>query len=187
MKPTKRIYTADGFRFDSREEQDFYYFLQEAVGSGMISAWSYHPQTIELAPKVTYFETVQMKTKSKEVERHLLNGCEYTPDFTMMLTAPRSYLLRPFFYGPELVWIDVKGKFSQHNDDVKFSLLQKWLYQKKKIYVHKLIPQKFFEQTFVPKRAAYNQNGSVRACYANCRTRNRFLSDNADIFTKGVL
>ena len=174
----KAVYAADGFKFDSRDELDFYCFIAEAAESGMISAWSYHPQTIELAPKVTYTETVQLKTKTKTVERLLLNGCCYTPDFTILLTGPRSWMLRPNFRtDKDLIWIDVKGSFSIHNDDVKFSLLQKWLYQRKKIYVHKIIVRKFFEAVFVPKRAAWNHNGTRRAAYAHCRMRNDFLTE----------
>ena len=144
----------------------------------MIGAWSYHPQTIELSPKVTYFEQIRMKTKTKTVEHVLLNPCSYTPDFTLMLHGPRSWLLRPYFRSrSELIWIDVKGAFSIHNDDVKFSLIQKWLYQRKKIYVQKIRTAEFFEQTFVPKRAAFNRNGTRRACYAHCRTFNDFLTE----------
>ena len=178
----KKIYAADGFRFDSREEMDFYFFIMEGYGSGMISAWGYHPQTITLAPKVTYQETIRTKTKEKQVERHLLNGCSYTPDFTIMLGGPRSWMLRKLFYGSDLIWVDVKGTYQQHNDDVKFSLIQKWVYQKKKIYINKIIPQKLFEAAFVPKRAAYNHNGTRRTCYAACRTRNEFLQQHENMF-----
>ena len=182
QKP-KPIYAADGFRFDSRDELDFYYFIAEAADNGMISGWSYHPQTIELAPKVTYTETVQLKTKTKTVERLLLNGCSYTPDFTLLLTGPRSWMIRDqFLTDKDLIWIDVKGSFSIHNDDVKFSLIQKWLYQRKKIYVHKIIVRKFFEAVFVPKRAAWNKNGTRRAGYAHCRMRRDFLNEKSGLF-----
>ena len=73
--------------------------------------------------------------------------------------------------------VEVKGSFSIHNDDVKFSLIQKWLYQRKKIYVHKIIVRKFFEAVFVPKRAAWNHNGTRRAAYAHCRMRQDFLAE----------
>ena len=181
QKKEKPVYAADGFRFDSRDEMDFYFFIAEAAASGMIGAWSYHPQTIELSPKVTYFEQIRMKTKTKTVEHVLLNPCSYTPDFTLMLHGPRSWLLRPYFRSrSELIWIDVKGAFSIHNDDVKFSLIKKWLYQRKKIYVQKIKTADFFEQTFVPRRAAFNRNGSRRAAYAHCRTRIEFLEEKND-------
>lgn len=175
------VYEADGYHFDSREEMDFYFWLAECRSAGLVGAWSYHPRTFELSPKVTYTTTVTLKTKTVQKENHLLHPCVYTPDFSFMLTAPRSWLLTPHFHGQPLAWVDVKGAFSIHNDDVKFSVVQKWLYQRYKVYINKIVPQKLFEVTFVPRRAAYTTRGALRTCYTSCRTLSAFLAQNPSI------
>lgn len=166
----KREYKADGKIFASSEEIDFYYWLLEAQEAGIIRSFSYQPRTFELAADVTYTETVTLKTKTKEVTRKLLNGAEYTPDFLFLVEARFLPLLKPALHIPETlaVWIDVKGAWSQFNDDVKFSLLRKWTYDKYLVYVNKVIPVDFFEKTFVPDRAAYGKSGKALTRYLNC-------------------
>ncbi len=182
-KPKQR-HLADGREFVSQEELHFYFWCADALAAGIVSAWSYQPRTFELAPKVTVPETVQMKTKTKTVEHFLLNPCSYTPDF-LLVPGPRWHLVAKSLYSADGkgFWIDVKGKFGgQYGDDVKFSLLQKWLYDKWRIYVNKVIPVNFFEKTFVPGRAAIGKSGRERTCYLNCRTLPQLLNSGQGLF-----
>ena len=178
LATSRSCYQADGRNFDSREEIDFYYWLLEARSAGLIRAWSYQPHTFELAPKVTVKREIILKTKTKIEESHLLHPCVYTPDFAL-IPGDRFHLISPYFHrNRESAWIDVKGTYSLHNDAVKFSLLQKWMFQKFGVYVNKIIPVTLFEKTFVPRRSAYNKNGTLRSCYTNCRTLSAFLNHN---------
>ena len=123
-----------------------------------------------------------MKTKVKTVERHLLNDCRYTPDF-LLLPGERWHLVGKALYGTGGgFWIDVKGTFAgQYNDGVKFSLLQKWTYDKWRVYINKVIPVHFFEATFVPHRALTGRSGRPRVCYLSCRTLPELLNTSSTL------
>lgn len=178
----KKEYRMDGRLFASREEIDFYLWCEEAKTAGIIARWSYQPRTFELAPAVKIPEQVRMKTKVKTVERHLLNDCRYTPDF-LLLPGERWHLVGKTLYGTGgSIWIDVKGTFAgQYNDGVKFSLLQKWTYDKWRVYINKVIPVHFFEATFVPHRALTGRSGRPRVCYLSCRTLPEFLNTSSTL------
>ena len=151
----------------SKEEFEFLWWLIEGTKAGLIEPdWKYHPKTFTLAESqyVTQTTTKQLKTKVKVTtkEKSILQGVEYTPDFTLKVT-PRFYEVFPnmvnYFMKPEkdgTIWIDTKGGFSgpHNNSAITFPIKQKWLYQKTGIYVQKLIPKTFFKKNWVPLEAA---------------------------------
>ena len=47
--------------------------------------------------------------------------------------------------------IDTKGTFASNDGGRSFSINQKWVYAKYKVYVHKLVPKVFFEKFGVPE------------------------------------
>ncbi len=170
IKKEKPVHEADGIRFDSREELEFYYWLLILQYYGMISGFVYHPQSFELAAKQTYTVEVRNRRGVKQVEKHLLNNCEYTPDFKVVPGNGFDTLKIGWHTGADgNYWIDVKGNFSIHNDARYFSVMQKWMYCKFDIYINKVIPQDLFKKTFVPRKAAFNRDGSRRKCYYGCR------------------
>ena len=69
-----------GRTFDSRREADRYLVLREAELRGEISDLECQP-TWELVPHQYATEIVQLKTKTKEVQRLVERKIEYTADF----------------------------------------------------------------------------------------------------------
>lgn len=161
----------NGIEFDSNEEVEFYQWLEEAKEAKLISDFKFHPKTFTLAPAAVFHVRQQLPTKTKIVSRHLLQDCCYTPDF-MFTATPDLQRVDHRLFSPDNTeyWIDVKGKFSIHNDEAKFSVIKKWMYQRYEIFINKVIPVEFFEKTFVPRQATRTkQTGKLRSCYVHCR------------------
>lgn len=161
--------------YDSAEEAEFDAWCQEAVQLGLASKVTYHPPSLELAPRQTYEKVVHMKTKTKRVDAFLLHPHSYTADFTLDLTEVGKVFLhgRGLLYTchiDDIMWIDVKGGFSPYHDEKQFVINQKWVYDKFEVYVHKVIPRKWFLKTWVPKMARTSpKKGKLRNCYAKCK------------------
>jgi len=174
--------------YRSDEEFDFVLWLEEAEEHGLISGWTYEPRSFKLFDKQTYLETVQLKTKTKPVERHLHAEAHYTPDFAITLTKhglvllfdvfKASYLTIPIYLramNVPQIWIDVKGSFDPHQNDTKnFSMVQKVMYNKHGIWVAKIIPfykkkvkgkesvaKGLFAETFAPKCLRWMKNRKI--------------------------
>jgi len=155
--------------YASVEEQYFHWYLQELIDAGYIEKIKYQPKPFILSDKVSVTFTEQLKTKTKEVSRSLMKGHQYTADFMIIWTSkgwekfwinsvrgrnnPLSY---PFVL--DQMWIhnrsiiDVKGTFNRDESWTKFSIAQKWVWQKYSLYVQKIIPEKLFKATFTPQR-----------------------------------
>jgi hypothetical protein len=165
----KKQYKADGILFDSYEEIHFYHWLQEARSAGMISAYSYHPRSFELAPPASVYVKKQLATKNKIVQKTLLQKVSYTPDFLLVATPMLQRVDHQLFSHNQSYWIDVKGTFGPYNDDAKFSVIRKWVWDKYGIFINKVVPLKFFEKTWVPRRAARTKTGKQSARYIHCK------------------
>lgn len=150
--------------FNSEEEWQYHHWLIEAENIDLITGWAYEPRTFELSKKQTYPELKVLKTKTKTVHKHLLNGHVYTPDF--MFALNREHDLAPMIIKQlkvsqdGLYWIDVKGMYSKFDGGRSFSINQKWLYSKHKIYANKLIPVKFFKALWVPEAIIYGKKNT---------------------------
>ena len=176
----------DAFRSD--EEFDFYHWLEEAKEHGLISGWEYEPKSFLMLDKKTYTETVELKTKTKVVQRHLHAEASYTPDFRFTLTLLGRVVLFDAFKASILtipgylrhtgtidVWVDVKGNFNPHQNDGRFfSLVRKVMYEKHDIWVAKVIPffkkkkkgkestpHGLFAETFAPRSRRWLKNRKV--------------------------
>lgn len=150
MKPVK---------FDSPEEEMFYSWCVEAKELGVIEHFEYQPISIQVFDKVHYQHKKQLKTKVKIEKRIALNGLSYTPDFLIRgdlskFHTPTDKIIWPYTLpiGHQIThyYIDIKGSFSQHNDAVKFSIMQKIIYHQKGIYINKIVPEKFFLNSWLP-------------------------------------
>lgn len=119
------------------------------------------------------------KRKLKSKDYHLLRGLSYTPDFkivwnekargifyflkgdTIYDTPITKYLKTRFLghkkNGEHVTIIEIKGTFAaRHNStNIKFPLLQKFMYHYHNIYVNKIMPlhkkKGLFAKTFTPK------------------------------------
>jgi len=176
MKKQKPVYK--GVEFDSREEIEFYMWLDEAANHGLIfDGFTYQPMPYELSSKRTRLEVKQLKTKTKKVEKHLLHPHKYTADFQFRLTM-KGERLNIFIADRStgLVVVDVKGGFNQHGGDREFSINQKWVFDKYGVYVNKVVPEKLFEASWCPVEARLTEKTrQVKKKYENCRTIEEFL------------
>jgi hypothetical protein len=175
----------------SDEEFAMVLWLQEAVRHNLIESWEYEPRAFELFQKQTFIEEVQMKTKSKQVERHLHQAETYTPDFYLKLTESGKKLLYGFFKASLLssysgacgeVWIDVKGSYNPYQNDQRyFSIVRKAFYQNCGIWVAKVIPfasakKGLFVETFAPEAMRWMKNGKqLNRIGRSCRSIEEFM------------
>jgi hypothetical protein len=171
MKKVKIKPKYNGLEFDSPEEIEFYQWLEEAKEEGMIVNFRPHPENFELIPPASFYERVQLSTKTKIIKRSLMQDCCYVPDFVFTATPELQRVNHRLFSPNNLeYWIDVKGKHSIYNDEEKFSIIQKLLWLRHGIYSNKVVPVKFFERTFVPRRAALTPvKKDLKSCYVHCR------------------
>ena len=137
---------------DSCEEWDFIQWLCEAHSYGIIDDFQYQPRSFELFDSITY-QTIDGKSRS------LFREHVYSPDFKIQFN-PTKYadLAKEFKVSFDEaqkqqvdVVIDTKGTFASNDGGRSFSINQKWVYAKYKVYVHKLVPKVFFEKFGVPE------------------------------------
>ena len=151
--------------FDSVEEEWFSTWLGTAEKRGMVEGIIYHPSSFTLSPKQTIEEEVKLKTKTKIVDKFLLHPHRYTPDFAFYITA----FINKYDHGlihckKNIVFVDVKGVYAggrHNNSSITFPISQKWVYAKFGIYINKVVPEKFFRNTFVPKELTIGKTGKT--------------------------
>ena len=193
----KKIIKYDGHNLDSKEELEFYYWLEEAKRAGFVNQFIYHPVKWEITPKVTYPLSDRLKAKMKLIDKFLLANLTYEPDFAIQFTDKffekfgydvlmrvrrGEYQGEERYYYTNDIYVDVKGTYSQNDAHRRFSVMQKLVFQKFGVYVNMVIPESctqgkryipgFFEKTFVPLKAAFMSNRKVltlRKPYINCR------------------
>lgn len=155
--------------YDSDEELYFVWWLQELKSAGYIESWKYHPKPFPLSDKVYIHWQKELKTKNKKMISTLLQEHNYQADFLIRWTEQskdlffastlnQNILKYPFVadkiesgsYYRSIV--DVKGTFNQNDAWRRFSIDQKWVWQKFSIYVQKVIPIKLFQKSFTPIR-----------------------------------
>lgn len=169
----------DGIEFDSGEELEFYQWVKEAKDSGFITKWSYHPDPFILSEKKSITEVVQLKTKVKTVEKHLLHPHQYTPDFiifpTDLFNSTFKHKLISTSPDNSLV-IDIKGSFQRFDGQRSFSINQKWVMEKYNVYINKVTPETLFKSTWVPESVRYTpKTKKLRSKYKNIKTLNEIL------------
>lgn len=136
---------------DSQEEVDFIEWCNEATKLSIINDYFYQPESYQLAESVKYKNVFNK-------ENTLFQEHKYSPDFIIMFDPNNSLDLSKEFH---IMYddlssqqcssiIDVKGTFTRNDGGRSFSINQKWMYQKFKLYIYKLIPQKFFAKFGCP-------------------------------------
>lgn len=157
--------------FDSMEEMYFAWYLHELKEEGFILRWKYQPKPFNLSDSAKYDYLIALKTKTKTIRKTLLKPHQYTADFMIVWSdkAINIFFKNPKSFGDPMkfpfmaryvdsklkAWqsiIDVKGTFNQHESWTKFSIAQKWVWQKYQIYIQKIEPVKLFKASFTPKR-----------------------------------
>lgn len=154
----------------SSEEFHMVLWLQDATKHNLVSEWGYETRTFQLIQERKVTETVQLKTKTKQVERHVHREATYTPDFGFVLTPLGRELLYDAFKIQLLIagerdstlFVDVKGGFQPSNfgsDGRYFSLIQKLVLQNYyNTWIQKVVPKKLFVQTWCPEPLRWMKN-----------------------------
>ncbi len=162
--------------FKSELEYNFCLYLEQLQEHGFIQEFGYETVKFELSPSVYSYYTRQLKTKIKEEEEFLMRENTYQPDFPIKWSEKSKnlfYLDRdvpiickitdiPFRLSKESVivgeenltsFIECKPKFEgKLNSSKEFPLIQKQLWQDKKIFIQKIKPEILFKETFVPDK-----------------------------------
>ena len=139
---------------DSQEEIDFWNWCLQAQEMGIIKEFKYQPDSFILSQGAKY-------KLSNGKDRCLFREHEYTPDFYIVIDKKYINLCDELRVSDPNndsgYYIDVKGTFQRSDGGRSFSLNQKWMYDKFKIYVHKIIPKEFFKKFGVPKKSCFTQ------------------------------
>lgn len=188
-RPTRRD------QVKSDEEYQMILWLNDAVKFGFVADWQYEPNQLLLFSKQTYSETVRLKTKSKAVQRHLHSEAVYTPDFSISLTeAGKSafyHVFKPCLLtgNTNTVWVDIKGSFNPHDQPRYFSVIQKAVYDKHRVWVIRITPfyakgkgddrkhKGLFVDTFAPESERWmsgRTNPTLNKCGESCINASKF-------------
>ena len=158
--------------FDSVEEEWFSEWLGTAEKRGLVESIIYHPSSFLLSERQSLKVTKHLKTKTKTIDKFLLHPHKYTPDFVFYKRDPLDQYPHDLIdCNKGIVFVDVKGAFSggrNNNSSITFPISQKWVYDKYKVFVNKVVPEKFFHKTFVPKSIAYGKRGQLLKRWSGC-------------------
>ena len=163
------VITYNGITFDSPEEREFFWWLEEAQELGLVESFVYQPPPFELLPAVKMDITVQLKTKTKVVPKTILRPHHYTADY---LVYPVGHL--PLIGTP--IWLDIKGGGNIYGNEREFSINRKWVWDKYGIYINKVVPRTWFAQFWVPDCARLTERTrKVRKCYEQYQTKGEWV------------
>ena len=167
--------------FDSKEEEYFYLWIMELVARGIITGHQYQPKPFMLSDQVDMTIHKRLKTKIKEQKQKLLAPHQYQADFLLWWNIKakdrifidhediingsiKNYPFVANYSDKKRMYfsvVDVKGNFNQNDAWRRFSIDQKWVFQKTGIFVQKIIPvptnagspaTALFKTTFIPHR-----------------------------------
>jgi hypothetical protein len=158
--------------FKSDLEYQFCLYLEQLQENGFIKEFSYETIKLDISPSVYKPYLTQLKSKVKEDKEFLMRENTYQPDFVVTWEECSKNL----FYLDREVPItckvsDIPFRLAFHtntnltsfleskpifegnlNSSKEFTIIQKWLYQDKGVFVQKIKPENLFKQTFVPDK-----------------------------------
>ena len=149
---TKKSYIYKNITYDSQEEIDFVIFLEEAKKYKLIKKYIYQPPSYELCPKAIYYDA---NGKKKTLRAH-----SYTADFLIYPNKLFDELNHGLIPNKDKTYlIDIKRTYNRNGGDRILPIHQKWLYDKYKLFVNKVIPELFFKQANIaPEELRWNKN-----------------------------
>ena len=157
---------------DSNEEVDMFNWLSEAAQLGIVIDYAYQPISYKLFEAEDY-----MNVEGKK--RCLFREHVYSPDFSIKFNPSKFQQLAKEFKLSKSqaenqefeVYIDVKGMFAKNDGGRSFSINQKWMYQKYKLYVYKLVPKEFFAKFGCPQASFYTvKTKKARKIFSGCKS-----------------
>lgn len=155
------VYGKENVEVDSNEEYYVYHWIMEAYVAGIVKEYEYQPKEFQLTDKFKYIPAFG---NPKQKEKHLLADHVYTADFRIVFNKSFGEKLSEYFKipleaidanGDAVVYMDVKGGFNRFAGDRNFSIHQKMVWDKYKIYVQKVVPEELFKKLGTPDAAKY--------------------------------
>ena len=164
MKKPKPVY--NNITFDSEEEIWFYIYLTHLIEVNIVEWFEYQPASFKL-----FDEVFDSNGES------LLKGRIYTADYKVKFIDDRFKKIHNFRNLDKqnnIAYIDIKGTFIKFGKE-RFTVNQKIVYDKYKIYIEKIIPQDLMKKTFVVEYARYTEKlKRIRDMYKNTPTFNEW-------------
>ena len=163
-RKSKPVYNS--ITFDSEEEVEFYMWCEEALLYNVIDEFQFHNEVFKLIDK-----SVVKCSKSIRKQGFLtLQDVEYELDFKIKpcdkLYEITDKLIRSY---NGFIYIDTKGDYK--GNDVVFSIKQKLMWKSYNLYVNRVVPLKFFKQTWRPKEAGLTKvKREVQSKYKSTKT-----------------
>jgi len=173
-------------QFDSKEEQEFQYWVDELINAEILKGYLYHPNPFHLTNKVSYQYKIESKRKTLDRQKLLLRPMIYTPDWilyvsekgekffdTFSVDLDRSLTYKTIPKNPTMyrhgnrIFVDVKGTYDPHGDGRYFTAMQKIVYDHYGIFVNKVVigtkNNTLFEKTFTPKKSLFTKTKKQRS------------------------
>lgn len=160
---------------DSKEEWQFYEWVLKAVELGIIISYEYQPASFPLTEKQTY---VPLFDNPKNKEKHLFREHVYTADFKITIKKEFGQKLAKAFKimkeceldsGDFEIYVDTKGDFMIGGTDRAFSINQKLVWEKYKIYINKIVSKLFLQKFGCPEACKYTpKTKKPCAMFFNC-------------------
>lgn len=191
-----------GIKWESPEELAFLQWAFELVDAGYIESVERAKSFILAEPlQAEYTKITQLKTRVKEEAKTetLLRGHIYTPEYRIVWNSDKyerfvndtfdfigrkSKVTQPFIntferLGQRITYIEVKPNFDQQNMTRLFVINQKWMWEKHKVFVNKVIPQELFEVTFTPQAYLKTPTGKDRIITKwKVKSLNEFINES---------
>ena len=156
--------------FDSFEEYCFSVWLLKLCKMGLVTDIVYQPSSFILSSRQSKQAIKQLKTKTKTIDKFLLHPHKYTADFRFRGSG--EYLEDMEFDKDGYYWVDVKGSFAggfRNSSAITFPINRKWVYERYGIFINKVIPEKLFKKTFIPRDIAYGKSGKLLKKWSKCK------------------
>jgi len=189
-------------KFDSEEERLFYLYLEELQENGYIDKFTFHEDKFILSEQVKYNWLKKTNKRSIKMSSALLQEHVYSPDFHIHwnMKAYRIFYHDIFDEEHKLEStpfvsninsdgtnaesiIEIKPNFDFQNMTRLSIINGKWVYDKYKIFVQKIIPigneSCLFAKTFVPQKALLTKKTNKPKKY-------KFVVKSLKEFIKGL-
>lgn len=191
IKPQR---THNGMPIDSDEEWMMLIWVEDMITAGYIERVE-RAELFLLSSAITniYKETVELKTKTKTVEKKqkLLEEHVYTPEFKMMPTEEgyNKLVYNPILHGGRKntklfigdqingIYIEIKPEWDQNNMERLFKINQKWVADKYGIIVNLIKPIQLYEKTFTPAAYMQTPTGKKRVMHHTVKTINEWIKE----------
>lgn len=203
MASRKEKIQEDGLGFDSYEEVAFFWWCKSLMDAGYIRSVIIEPDSFMLTdPIVVRYHKPMKKVADKMVPETIMNGNLYTCDVKILWTdkafdiffvpidstkrkkkgSSLQYLMAHHDATGWYSYVEVKPSFDQNNMTRLAKNNIKHVYSKYGEFINLVIPEKWFNKTFTPKRFLYcnkDEGRSRKIKYKNIVSLKTFIDNSS--------